>query len=307
MSKKRKALWVGLVLIVAAAPAYGWLFTESTVPSTGQFSIDLAQLRALANSLPGEKPTEIRFEQVGSMKVPITGVVAGAGWSETSLTFYAFQLRYPDHTAMIDSAMDRKTAEATGAKDFDDGAFARIGQALAVADPIVLTHEHYDHIGGVTVQPNLKALMPRLKLTKEQLSVPKKMVPLVFPADALAGYVPLSYEKMTAVAPGVVLLKAPGHTPGTQLVFVQRADGAEYLFLGDVAWHWRNVAEVRTRARLVTLLIGEDRDGVLRQLQELHRLGKDEPKLQLVPGHDQPRIEQLVAGGFLKAGFEVAR
>ena len=50
--------------------------------------------------------------------------------------------------------------------------------------------------------------------------------------------------------------------------------------------------------------MGEDRDAVLLQLKELNRLLTAEPKLSIVPGHDKGRIEQLVAGGLLKAGFE---
>ena len=259
MSKKLKALLVLLVLVVAAIPAYLWLFAESSVPSDGHFGIDLAAVRALADSLPGEKPTELRYEEVGSMNVPSTAIVAGSGFAEATLTFFAFQLLYPDHTAMIDSGMDRKTADATMAKNFHDEGFARVLKALELADPIVVTHEHYDHVGGIVTHPNLAALMPHLKLTKEQLSVPKKMDPLVFPKEALTGYVPIEYETAKAIAPGVVLIKAPGHTPGSQIVYVKRADGTEYLFLGDVAWHWRNVEEVRTRARLVTMILEDAR------------------------------------------------
>ena len=84
MSKKRKALMVLLVLVVAAIPAYFWLFTE----------------RALADSMPGDKPVEIRFEEIAAMHVPLTGIVAGAGWGETALTFFSFQVLYGDHFAM---------------------------------------------------------------------------------------------------------------------------------------------------------------------------------------------------------------
>ncbi len=306
MSKKRKALLVFFVLVVGSVPAYFWLFTESTVPSNGQFEIDIGQLRLLADSVPGEKPTEVRFEELASLTVPLTGIIAGSGWNDGLLTIYAFQLVYPDHaTVLIDTGLDKETADDTSAKNFDDQAFARVGKALGLADSVVFTHEHYDHIGGAATHPNLAGLMPRLKLTKEQLSVPAKMEPLVFPVEALREFAPLVYEKATAIAAGVVLLKAAGHTPGSQMVFVKRADGVEYLFLGDIAWHWRNVQEVRTRARIAAMAMGEDRDGVLLQLKELNRLAAAEPKLQMVPGHDKSRIEQQVAGGFLTSGFAV--
>jgi len=111
-------------------------------------------------------------------------------------------------------------------------------------------------------------------------------------------------KKGGAVAPGVVLIKSPGHTPGRQLVYVQRADGVEVLFLGDVAWHWRNVEVVRERARLVTaVFLKEDRAAVLRELAELHRLADAEPKLNIVPGHDAARVERFTMAGVLEKGF----
>lgn len=302
MSKKRKALLVFAVLGVAAIPAYFWLFTESHVPEDGSFSIDLAKVRAAAGTEPG--PREIRFEQIAHMDAPSTGIVAGTGWSMASLTFYAYLLKYDDgKTVMVDTGMDQKTAEATSAKDFDAAAFGRLQAAMASASVIVVTHEHYDHIGGLVTAPNVKDLMAAAKITKAQLSNPKKMDPLTFPADALKGYAMLDYEGIHAVAPGVVLIKAPGHTPGSQIVYVKRADGAEYLFLGDVAWHQRAVDEVRTRARAVTLLMGEDREGVLRQLKELNRIQTSEKNVHVVPGHDRPRMDALVAEGLLTKGF----
>lgn len=304
MSKKRKALMVLGVLAVATIPAYFWLFTESSVPDTGEFRIDLAQLRVLADSLPGEKPSAIRVEEVASMTAPSTGVIAGSGWGDATLTFYAYQLVYADHVAMIDTGMDKKTADETSAVGFNVEGFARMTKAMSIADPIVITHEHYDHIGGIATHPDLAAIMPRVKLTKEQLSVPKKMDPLVFPADALKGYAPLEYEGSKAIAPGVVLIKAAGHTPGSQLIYVERADGTEYLFLGDVAWHMRNVNEVRTRARVVTMIMGEDRDGVLLQVKEIHRVAEAEKALVVVPGHDKPHIASLISRGLLTAQFQ---
>src|SRR5262249_50483518 len=151
----------------------------------------------------------------------------------------------------------------------------------------VITHEHLDHIGGLARHPHLKQILDITKLTKEQIASPEYMTDARLPADVLASAKPLIYDRYVAIAPGVVLIKAPGHTPGSQMVFVQRADGTEYLFLGDVAWSLRNVELVRERARLVTsFFIHEDHDAVMLELAELHRIHEAEPNLHIIPGHD---------------------
>jgi glyoxylase-like metal-dependent hydrolase (beta-lactamase superfamily II) len=100
-----------------------------------------------------------------------------------------------------------------------------------------------------------------------------------------------------------VLIKAPGHTPGSQIVFVQTANGNEYLFLGDVAWHWRNVELVRERPRFVAMIAQMDRDALFWQLQELKRLSSAEPNIRLIPGHDGPPVAALIKEGRFVEGF----
>ena len=66
------------------------------------------------------------------------------------------------------------------------------------------------------------------------------------------------------------------------MVYVKRVDGQEILFLGDVAWQMRNIEKVRERARLATWLTGEDREAVMGEFIELHRLHAAEPNLNRV-------------------------
>ncbi len=101
-----------------------------------------------------------------------------------------------------------------------------------------------------------------------------------------------------------MLVKAAGHTPGSQMVFVQLADGKELLFLGDVAWHMDQIRELWYRPRLVTdLFIGEDRDAVLAQFRTLHDLAEREP-VQLVVSHDVDQRKALIESGALGSHFE---
>lgn len=301
--RTRRWPFVVAALVALAVPAYWWFIVESGTPE-GTFTIDLAEVRRLANTMPGDKATAVHFEAVGRFEFPKTAVVAGDGWGIAELTVYAYQLVFPAQRVIVDTAMDEATGKKGGAVWFDAAAFSRVLAGLSEASVIVVTHEHFDHLAGLAMHPDVKAVMKQAVLTEAQLAEPERMDPLVFPPEALSGYRPVSMGALRAVAPGVVLIKAPGHTPGTQIIYVQRADGAEYLFLGDVAWHLRNVELVRERARLVTqFFLKEDRANVLRELAELNRLSKAEPKLNLIAGHDTPRLEALTRQGLFVKGF----
>lgn len=302
---KRIALIVLAVIIVVGGAAYYWLIVESHAPSDAEFAIDLGEVRRLADEKPGEKPLAIHVEKVAAFSFPATAIVAGDGWSKRDMPVFSYELVYPDgSTAIIDTALDEKLGGGN-LVSFDKDAYARMENALGKAKLIVITHEHMDHIGGLTLYPDLPKILPSTELTQEQVDHPERSVPAAFAKDALTGYKPLVYDKYVAIAPGVVLIKSPGHSPGSQMVYVKKVDGTEILFIGDVAWHFRNIELIRERARLVTqFMLKEDRRAVFGQLKELARLHETEPKLAIVPGHDGSVVEALVAAKVLTKGFE---
>lgn len=295
--KSRKAR-VALVIGVLLAAGYWWLLVQSG-SSSRTYTIDMTELRSLASSMPGEKPSVIRVEEVLEFEAPATVVVAGSSWSKTKLPVFSYQLGFPDSTVIVDTAMDQATA--TDASRFEPEAYARMAQAMEKASLIVVTHEHLDHLGGFATHP--KAAELKARITDEQLADPSARKPLVITEAVLKARAPFTYERAVAVAPGVVLLRAPGHTPGSQLVFIERQDGEEFLLLGDVAWHRENYEQVQERARLVTLLLGEDRDAVLAQLAALQKLSTAEPKLHIVPGHDGVVMKQLLDAQLMTSKF----
>jgi glyoxylase-like metal-dependent hydrolase (beta-lactamase superfamily II) len=300
----RRTLVIVAVLLAIAGAAYYWLIVESHIPGNAAFALDIDRVRALAAEVPGDKPSSIELEEVAEFTFPATGVVAGDGWQGTRLPVYSYRLMYPDSSIIVDTGMTQDMGTGAELTKFDAAALARVQAAMSSAAQIVVTHEHMDHIGGLTTHADLANVLPKAKLSREQLSHPERSLPAKFPDHSLDGYQPLEYDHYHALAPGVVLIKAAGHSPGSQIVYVQTASGAELLLIGDVAWHYRNIELQRERARLMTMVfLKEDRNAVFGQLAALKRVHEQKPEVHIVPGHDGPVIDKLVAAGILKRGF----
>jgi len=304
--------WLGytiLALILISIPAYWWLAMESHIPSSAHYSIDMTAVRRLADAGVVDLPVAIRVETIGHLLVPATFAIAGGGWQKLDMPVSAYEIVYKDHAVVVDTAFNADAAKQMGANAFDDAAYARLSAALATAQLIIVTHEHLDHVGGFLAQPNLKDLMGKARLTQVQVTELKKAVreapksQLNISPTVFDGYQGIDDEPYQTIAPGVVLIKAPGHTPGSQMVYVKRADGREILFLGDVAWQMRNIEEVRERARFTTWLAGEDREAVMGEFVELHRLHTAEPNLNMMPGHDSAELMRFFKAGLLTRGF----
>jgi glyoxylase-like metal-dependent hydrolase (beta-lactamase superfamily II) len=214
---------------------------------------------------------------------------------------------------MVDAGVDREV-ETDTTVTIDEDRYQRVQQAVRGANLIVVTHEHHDHIAGVIHTPARDIVAPKTILTRAQVNTllrplpPKPTLgstPLIHltPRDA-ARYLVIDYEQLYPVAPGVVLLKAPGHTPGSQMVYVHLASGQEVLLIGDIAWFMAGIERRLQKPRGISRVMGEDRAALQDQQNWLSGLTRRE-NVVVVNCHDAAWLRSLVGRGVLKDGLEL--
>jgi len=100
----------------------------------------------------------------------------------------------------------------------------------------------------------------------------------------------------------VVLVPAPGHTPGSIVAFVATPDGKRYALIGDVAWQ-REGVDLPAEKPWIARRVDADRAATRAMLIRLHQIGVAMPGLIIVPAHDGrvwatlPKLASAPAGG----------
>jgi len=266
----------------------------------------LSDVRRAASVIPGDAPSAIHVVPLNPFRFPIAAMVEGGSTELADAANPVFQIRFPRGWIAVDAGLDR--ALAPESKTFSDEQYASIQAMLRQARLIVVTHEHEDHAAGVIRSPFLAAVREHTLLTRAQLrslmTAPNDPR-IKLDSAAASQYLVLDYDPIMPIAPGVVLIKAPGHTPGSQMVYVRLASGNELVLAGDVAWHSSGIATQRQKPDSSTRSFGgEDRAAIATELRWL----KDAiaSGMTVIVAHDQANIASLVARGVLREGFDVA-
>ncbi len=271
------------------------------------WSVRLDEIRQLAAMIPGRRALRINVLTFAESRRSKKFSVQGAPDEPSVQARTVFQVVFADGTVMIDSGMDEQVHRFFGRgviEPYYPDAAKQVERALRSARAIIVTHEHGDHVAGVIRTPFVAELAPKTLLTRAQIQALEsdpQMPEIKITPDMASRYNVVDYEKFLPFGPGVALIKAPGHTPGSQMLYVALESGREYLFIGDTAWHMDGVRLIKGKD---APWIQEDQAALLAQLKSLNELYRTEKKLFIIASHDDEERQELIAKGVLGDGLE---
>jgi len=296
------ALGAGLIGLLISIACY----SENLIPrESAPYPDDLlARARLAAIVIPGELATAINVAKVAESHRTYAAIIEDGSDDMFISARTAFEVLYPDGSVMLDSGMDEEVHRYYGFgrdepywQDVNDDVQA----ALRRAQLIVITHEHGDHIAGVIRSDYRDELAPKTILTKNQvrtLTFAAQIPQIRMTPEQARDYIVVDYDLIMPVAPGIVLIKSPGHTPGHQMVYIRLSGGEEFLFIGDIGWSLDNITELKTRPAATAARIKEDPQALMHQMTWIKQVMSDD-EIIVVPSHDDRLLKKYVEDGLL--------
>ena len=166
---------------------------------------------------------------------------------------------------------------------------------------IFISHSHWDHISGIEDFPGVEVRMP----TAERAFIDAGKYPGL--VDQMIGqwqvktfeFTDGPYENFDRSLDlfgdgSVVFVPLPGHTDGSNAMFVNLRSGKRFLFTGDLTWALEGFQLPAERPWVARKLVDADEAEVRRSIVKVHLLMRKYPDLIVVPAHDR-RIHERIA------------
>ena len=303
---KRLLLLVGAILLgAAAALAITFLPQTLAVPS-------VAPIAAPARTVPAG----VRVKAVLAGKMHLRAALAFRGGSFADQRVFGMGsvlVEHPSGLVIFDAGFGRNVEAHLRTMPWLMQQTARMEKERTVAEQlsaagispqslrgVILTHAHWDHVSGLE---DLRGVP--VWVNKEELefihsghtltALARQIGTQDYRVYEFSGGPYLGFDKSHDFFGdgSIVLVPAPGHTPGSIFAFITTTSGERYVLVGDTAWQIEGIELPAERPWLSRSLVDSDAEKVRGLLVRLHTLKKAMPDLVIVPAHDRRIWERL--------------
>jgi glyoxylase-like metal-dependent hydrolase (beta-lactamase superfamily II) len=220
-------------------------------------------------------------------------VLWNEGWEENiEVNYYVWAIKGKDETIVVDAGTGLTEASKRKLKGYVNplDALKRIGVDESRVNKVIITHMHFDHVGGMEIFPQA---FPKAKFYIQKKEYDfwvkhpfVKRPPFSWVADPLAIKATADLEETDRlvlicgdqkIMPGIEVLISPGHTIGLQTVAVHTAKGT--AIVASDCLHVHRAFRENNTSILITDLIG--------WIESYDKLRAKATSIDLVfPGHD---------------------
>ena len=297
---------LGLALVAGLA----WLastFTAERLPVQDQYALALPEPRPPA-------AMKVAALKAGTMQSQALMAYRGGGREARTFGMDVLLVQHPQGTLLFDSGFGRNVDQHVLTTPWLMQQVSEYARERPVADQlqaagirpdgVVLTHSHWDHVSGledlkgVPVWVN-QAEMDFINSGHHAANLVRSFGALPYKVYEFTGGAYLGFESSLDVFGdgSVVLVPAPGHTPGSVIAFIHAPQGQRYALVGDLVWQKEGIDLPAERPWLPRRLVDWDEQRVRGLITHMHLLQQAVPGLIVVPAHDRRVWEQLPSFG----------
>jgi N-acyl homoserine lactone hydrolase len=229
------------------------------------------------------------------IKHPLGDLLVDAGFGRDIARQFATMPRY--FRAVTRYQLWKPTADQLEVAGYD---FGRL-------KAILLTHAHWDHMSGLPDFPGLPIMVtardkaffdnPRARghAGPPSFGPPFTQTPFNWQVFDFEGGPYLGFARSHDVHGdgSIVCVPAPGHTPGSTIIFVTLPRNVRYALVGDLVWQREGLTRRVERPWLMKLLGDTDPDGTRQNLLKMVSVMQTIPEMIVVPSHDQRAYAEM--------------